>query len=307
VLPFAFANLPPMTERQVKLVLYVLVWAMVCLCIGVMLNTAANFDLVLHNLNHGRPVPVPRNHIRFSLLIATAILSGGWLWQQRFTWHWAWERKALSAAILFLLFCIHVLAVRSALAALYAALFFTVGFVIVRTRRWALGLAAALVLALTPLIAYYALPSLQHRISYMIYDWQQYRKNEGGSYSDAQRWVSLETGLDLWRKQPWIGVGVGDLPMEVQQLSNERFPNYTLEPKLPHNQFIYILCGTGLLGLFLSLIALSAPFGRASARRFYLFLAFQVMIFVSFLVEYTLETAIGVAFYLFYTLWLSLR
>jgi hypothetical protein len=27
------------------------------------------------------------------------------------------------------------------------------------------------------------------------------------------------------------------------------------------------------------------------------------MMFVSFLVEYTLETAIGVAFYLFFTLW----
>jgi hypothetical protein len=29
-----------------------------------------------------------------------------------------------------------------------------------------------------------------------------------------------------------------------------------------------------------------------------------LLLFVSFLVEYTLETAIGVAFYLFFTLWL---
>jgi hypothetical protein len=48
-----------------------------------------------------------------------------------------------------------------------------------------------------------------------------------------------------------------------------------------------------------------APFLRTVTRRFYLFLTFQVIILVSFLVEYTIETAIGVAFYLFYTLWLS--
>jgi O-antigen ligase len=243
VLPFTFANLPPITERQFKLVLYFLVWTMVCLCIGVMLNTIANFDLVLYNLNHGRPVPVPRNHIRFSLLIATAILCGSWLWQQRFTWHWHWERKALVVALVFLMLCIHVLAVRSALAALYAALFFSVAYVIVHTRRWMMGFVAAICLMLVPIGAYFALPSLQHRIAYMVYDWQQYKKNEGGSYSDAQRWVSLETGLQLWRTNPVLGVGVGDLPMEVQKISNARFPNYTLEPKLPHNQFIYILCG----------------------------------------------------------------
>jgi len=303
VLPWAFASLPLLSLRQYKSVLYVLVWYMVVLCIGVGINFLLNYDTIIDALNHGRPVPAPRNHIRFNLLLATTILVGGWLWQQRFVWRYAWERRALGVAVLFLFAFIHILSVRSGLAALYTALLFTVGFVIVRTGRWQLGIAALLLMAAVPFIAYKTMPSLQQRIAYMVYDWEKYRQNVGGEYSDSQRWVSLEIGIRLWKEHPGLGIGAGDLPMEVQRIANDHYPNYSIEPRLPHNQFLYILTGTGLFGLSLSLIAWLAPFTLRYARRFYLFLAFQVMIFVSFLVEYTLETAIGVAFYLFFTLW----
>lgn len=303
VLPWAFANFPTLTKRHYQLVLYLLVWCMVLLCIGVGINFLMNYDAIIDGLDQGQPVPVPRNHIRFNLLLVTAVLVGGWLWQQRFVWRYAWERKALGVAVLFLFGFLHVLAVRSGLVALYIALLFTVGFVIVRTGRWKLGIAALCLMAITPYIAFKTIPSIQERIEYMAYDWQQYRQNTGGEYSDAQRWVSLEIGFLLWKEHPWIGIGVGDLPMEVQRMANDRFPNYSIDPKLPHNQLIFILTGTGLLGFLLSSLALFAPLTSRSARRFYLFAVFQVVVFVSFLVEYTLETAIGVAFYLFFTLW----
>ena len=100
-----------------------------------------------------------------------------------------------------------------------------------------------------------------------------------------------------------FGVGAGDLPAEVQRVVEEQFPGYEDAPKLPHNQFLYILAGTGLFGLILSLAAFLAPLASRQYRRFYLFSAFQVLAFTSFLVEYTLETSMGAAFYLFYTLW----
>lgn len=303
VLSWAFANLPLLTARQYKSVLYVLVWNMVILCIGVGINLLLNYDAIIDALNHGRPVPAPRNHIRFNLLLATAILVGGWLWQQRFVWRYAWERRLLGVAVLFMFAFIHILSVRSGLVALYSALLFTVGYVIVRTGRWQLGVAALGLVAAAPFVAYKTMPSLRQRISYMVYDWEKYRQNDGGEYSDSQRWVSLEIGVRLWKQHPVLGIGAGDLPMEVQRVANDHFPSYSIEPRLPHNQFLYILTGTGLLGLAMSVIAWLAPFTLQSARRFYLFLVFQVMIFVSFLVEYTLETAIGVAYYLFFTLW----
>ena len=99
-----------------------------------------------------------------------------------------------------------------------------------------------------------------------------------------------------------FGVGAGDLPTEVGRVVGERYPGYTEAPKLPHNQFLYILASTGLFGLALSLTAFFAPIFADRYRRFYLFAVFQILVFASFLVEYTIETSMGVAFYLFYTL-----
>ena len=246
---------------------------------------------------------MPRNHIRFNLLLATGILAGGWLWSQRFRWRYSWERSALAVAVVFLFGFLHFLSVRSGMAALYAALVFTVLRFLLRTRRWGVGLAALALIIIIPWLALLSIPSLQQRISYMMYDWQQYQKNAGDDYSDSERWISLSAGLELWQERPVLGVGAGDLPTEIQRVVNRRFPAYTVAPKLPHNQFIYLLAGTGLVGLLLSLVAFIAPLTEKRSRQFYLFSAFQIMIFISFLVEYTIETAIGVAFYLFYMLW----
>ncbi|MEO6759556.1 MAG: O-antigen ligase family protein [Saprospiraceae bacterium] len=303
VLPWAFANLPSLSMRRYQLVLYALVWMLVITCIGVAIHFAQHADTILEGLQHGQPIPVPRNHIRFNLLLATGILSGGWLWTQHFRWRYAWERPVLAVAVVFLFAFLHFLSVRSGIAALYAALFFTVIRFLVRTRRWGLGLTALILLAVLPWLALQTIPSLQQRISYMVYDWQQYQKNAGDNYSDSERWVSLEAGITLWQENPLLGVGAGDLPKEIQRVVNREFPAYTVEPKLPHNQFIYLLAGTGLLGVVLSMVAFLAPLTERRSRSFYLFSAFQIMIFVSFLVEYTIETAIGVAFYLFYMLW----
>jgi O-antigen ligase len=303
VLPWAFANLPRLSARQHRLLLYLLVWVLVVMCIGIAVYYSLHRQTILVGLSEGRPIPVPRNHIRFNLVLATGILAGGWLWLQRFSWRYPWERKALGIALLFLAGFIHFLSVRSGLVALYVALLFTVARFVWRTRRLGIGLAALALLAVVPIIALKTLPSLQQRINYMRWDWQQYQHKAGDNYSDSERWVSFAAGLAIWREHPWLGVGTGDLPAEIDRKVRSTSPEYAKDPRLPHNQFIYILACTGLVGLVLSLIALLGPIATGPWRHRYLFAVFQVIVFVSFLVEYTLETSIGVAFYLFYMLW----
>ncbi len=302
VLPWAFANLPRLTQRQMQLVLYVLVWALAVICIGASVNFALHFNDIMVGIGRGQSIPVPRNHIRFSLILATGILAGGWLWMKGFYWRWRWERKALGAAVIFLFLFIHILSVRSGIMGLYAALLFSIARFVWRTRRWGIGLIALIIIGILPIVAVSAIPSFRMRVQYMIWDWQQYRQDVGNTYSDSERWISLHAGWQLWRENPVLGVGAGDLPAEVRRVVGERYPGYTEAPKLPHNQFLYILAGTGLFGLALSLTAFFAPVFVGRSRHFYLFAVFQILVFASFLVEYTIETAMGVAFYLFYTL-----
>ena len=302
VLPWAFANLPRLTQRQMQLVLYVMVWALTVICIGASVNFAMHFDDIMVGIGRGQSIPVPRNHIRFSLILATGILAGGWLWMKGFYWRWRWERKALGAAVIFLFLFIHILSVRSGIIGLYAALLFSIVRFVWRTRRWGIGLIALIIIGILPIVAVSAIPSFRMRVQYMLWDWQQYRQDVGNTYSDSERWISLHAGWQLWQENPVLGVGAGDLPAEVRRVVGERYPGYTEAPKLPHNQFLYILAGTGLLGLAFSLTAFFAPIFVGQSRHFYLFAVFQILVFASFLVEYTIETAMGVAFYLFYTL-----
>ena len=303
VLPWAFANLPRLAPRHFRLVLYVLVAALTVISLVVAVNVWLHLDDMIAGIGRGDPIPVPRSHIRFSLILATGIISGAWLWLEGFYWRWRQERWLLAAAVLFLFFFIHLLSVRSGIAGLYAILFFSAGWFVWRSKRWGLGLFVLIVALVTPAIALRAIPSLRMRVQYMQWDWQQYRSNLGNTYSDAERMISLRTGWQLWRENPVLGTGAGDLPAEVRRVVEQRYTHYNDAPKLPHNQFVYILAGTGLLGLLLSLPAFFSPLFVAAYRRFYLFAAFQLLAFISFLVEYTIETSIGVAFYLFYTLW----
>lgn len=303
VLPWAFANLPTLSRFQYRSILYLLVWVLFVVSIGVAINFALHADAILAGLGQGQPVPVPRHHIRFSLMLVTGVLAGGWLWQQGHVWRYAWERKALLAVVVLLFVFLHVLSVRSGIAALYAALLFSVARFVWRTRRWKTGLAILLFLLTAPTVAVLSIPSLQQRLRYMVWDWQHYQSGEGDDYSDSERWVSLRAGWKLWQESPLLGVGAGDLPMEIQRVVNDQFLRYTIDPKLPHNQFLYIMATTGLVGLCLSLTAFLWMVFAGRYRYFYLYATFQVVVLLSFLVEYTIETSIGVAYYLFYLLW----
>lgn len=302
VLPWAFANFPPLTERQYRSVLYLFVWFMVGVCLAVGIHFALHFDAIIEGLGRGNPIPVPRSHVRFSLILATAILVAFWLWKEGFVWKWPWERTCLALAGTFLFIFIHILSVRGGLFSLYAALVFGLLRYIWQSKKWGTGLAALFLLLGGLWLASETVPSLKMRIAYMKYDWERFNAQDSGHlYSDAARWVSLKSGWHLWQQNPLLGAGAGDLLSETKRVTTELFPTYSQEARLPHNQFLFIMAGTGLFGLTLGLIALFWPIyiGRKNA----LFIAFQIMALASFLIECTIENAIGVAWFLFYSLW----
>jgi hypothetical protein len=206
VLPWAFANLPTLTERQWKSVLYLLVWFMVGLCIAIGINFLWHFDTIIEGLGRGNPIPVPRSHVRFSLILSTAIISGGWLWQQGFWLRRAWERRALLAAVAFLFVFLHVLSVRSGLFSLYAALLFALLRYVWISKRWLASLAALGLLAAGLWVATETVPSLKMRIAYMKYDWDRFNtKDDGYLYSDAVRWGLIAIWLESLaaKSSPW--------------------------------------------------------------------------------------------------------
>jgi len=307
LLPFAFVSLPSFSERQYLSVFYVFLVAISFSALMVLSNYILDYDAINLRMGQGQVMPTPTNHIRYSLLTAFGILSGIVLCWKSYYLKYKWETYVLGALSLFLLIFIHILSVRSGLLVFYASMFLLTIRWIFLSKRYILGMLIILSLSIAPVIAFMTLPSLNKKIRYMLYDYDQYRLGEVKNLSDAERFISMYVGWEIGSQSPLLGVGAGDLKETVAEIYQERYPDLD-KPKMPHNQFLSVYAGTGLIGLALFLIAFFYPLFYRQNYQDVLLTMLHVILFCSFMMENTLETAVGVAFYtLFLMLGLARR
>ena len=257
---------------------------------GVLVNYALHFEQINTLIVRAQPMPVPRqNHIRFSLLVALCSVVGlhGGL-QYRSRW--------LAALGTFLFLALHLLAVRSGLAVAYAG-------VVLILLWWTIGqgsykfLAFGLVFLLSlPVLAYLTVPTFRTKLQYMRYELlHRDRDQDTGEYSDTGRLMSIRLGLEVWRQQPLLGVGYGNLRRAMDDKYAEVLPG--VPGKRPHNQFVTALAGGGVVG-FVITVGCFLLLGFGGGRwRDPLYFALWTMLTLSCLVENTLETSVGVTLF----------
>lgn len=287
ILPFAWAGLShlPRYWRHLLLGFVSIVAA------GILINYALDFSAINDLVRQGQALPVPRgNHVRYSLLVALSCVIGadGYLRSG--------DRWLLGLAV-FLFVALHLLAVRSGLATVYAGL----GVLAIHyglTRRNYRQLAVALVvLAALPVVAYLTVPTFRTKLQYMRYELLHRNPLEdNGDYSDQGRITSIRLALNVWRSAPVTGVGYGNLRAEMHEEFARSAP--TADVKHPHNQFVSALAAGGVVGLAATVVCfLLIGFGGGRWRSNPLFLAAWTMLTLSCLVENTLETSVGVTLF----------
>ena len=116
-----------------------------------------------------------------------------------------------------------------------------------------------------------------------------------------QRLAILEISIKLFKRNPIIGVGTGDIKDVL--LSEYKKNNFIMgfNHKLNcHNQFIQFLLAFGLVGLVVFLISLSVTtyYAFLEKKNIYIFLA--LLLSFNFLFESMLETKAGVEFFGFF-------
>jgi O-antigen ligase len=297
--PLMFYFYPKITERQFNGLFYFLLVALCITAIGIIINYFLHQAEIIELMKKGKPMPTPRNHIRLSLLTAYGIIGGIYLSWKQFFWRKPREKKLIIGMTIFLFLFIHFLSVRTGILALYAALLMLgLGYAFAK-KRYLMGIGVVLVVSAMPLLAYHFVPSVKAKIAYMIWDWQQYQKGEGDIYADAGRIYSLIVGWEIVQESPIRGTKMGHLRPTVQQKFAEQFPNAS-EIHMPHNQFLYIAAGSGLLGLAVFLFAWLFPFFYKGNFRHPLMLGLYAISFVAFMLEHSIENSIGVAFFIFF-------
>lgn len=287
-LPLALPGWPVFSRRERTWLLYGAALFVAVVLAGVLANYALHFGAINGLVERGKPVPVPRNHIRFSLIVALATLCalGAFRLSGRRRW-------AVLAAALFV--GQHFLAVRSGLVGAYAG-----GGALVLWWMWKsnggwawLGLVG---LVLLPLVAYLTVPSLRTKIQYARYELLHRDKSvDQAEYSDEGRLASWRIGLDLWRENPVFGVGPGNLLLATDDRYAIEYPG--VKGKRPHNQFISALAGSGLVGFVVTVVCFVLLFRHGWRRRLPVYLAAWLVLFLSCLVENTLENTVGVSLF----------
>ncbi|GJM34176.1 MAG: hypothetical protein DHS20C18_31770 [Saprospiraceae bacterium] len=302
VLPIIFCGLPVLSRREYFGLLYFLVFALVVTCLGIGINYVLHFEHINLLMKQGQPMPTPRNHIRFSLVLALGIVAGLYIWRSGYYLKYKWEQQVLIGSVGFLFFFIHLLSVRSGLATLYMAILVLIIRYVYLTGRYGVALLTTALLVTIPIMAYFTIPSFQSKVAYMRHEiWVQKNDQPDGEYSDAGRLASLKIGMEIGNESPLFGIGAGNLRQEVRNRYAVRYPKVS-EPKMPHNQFVSVYAGMGITGLLLFVFAFFYPLVYQKNYRDPLFLAFHVIVLCSFMAENTIENSIGVAFYLFFLL-----
>lgn len=291
-LPLAWPGVPELNDRLRGRVFGVFAGFMLVVLAGVLINYGLHFAEVNDLVRRGQPVPVPRNHIRFSLLVALATLLAWAAGMLR-----AFGRRRLWWVVAGALFVgQHFLAVRSGLAGAYLGLGALLLWTSWRSGRWWPLVAGGVGLLSLPVLAYATVPSFRTKIQYARYELLHRNPAEDtGEYSDTGRLTSIRVGWELFRGHPVFGVGPGNLLRETDARYAELLPG--AEGKRPHNQFVSVLAGSGLVGGVVILAAFGLLLAWGLRRRAPVYLAVWTLLTASCLVENTLETSAGASMF----------
>lgn len=299
VIPLMFLMFPHFKKREVYGLYYLLVIWMTLMALGTGLNYAIQADAINELIKQGKPMPTPGNHIRFSVLLAYAVICGIYLYWKGFYWKFKWERKLLLGLTGFLFLFLHFLSVRSGLAVLYATmLVMGLRYALITKKYW-IGVSVLVIILLMPVIAYYTVPSFRAKIEYMSYDRWMHQREMGALYADSGRITSLKVGYEIFKEHPIIGIGVGNIQREVNRIFETQYPDLP-NPLMPHNQILYVLATTGILGLLLFSIAFLFPLFYQQNYRHPMLLASYTVFGILIMLEHNLENSGGIAFYTFF-------
>lgn len=287
VVPFALSLNSDYLYFHRRMILRHFIWAGLTLTIYLLTYLLLQPENILSSIRQGGSFPVPVHHVRTSLFLAIAALLG---WNE-----WADQPVnsrdfgMYSVIIIVLIMGLHILAVRTGLLLFYGG---TILLFLLDRRLWGrkifIGISAMSGLAI---LSFLLIPTVGEKWNYLWEDIQNYGGTSWWYYSDAVRWRSNLMGWQIISTAPWWGVGMGDVLYEMELRFYEsdqlRIRQY------PHNQWITVMTGCGLIGLLFLNLALGGLFMKIKKLHKPIFMVLFVVFIGSCLVENTLFTSLG--------------
>ncbi len=312
-MPLGFASLKEIPRQYLLHALTAFIILVLFASIGSTVMYIMDFEKITENYKYAKVIPIPFeiNHIRFSLMLASAIFGSFYLYTKNyFFFDGKIEKFLFLGTGIFLFIFIHILSVRSGLLAVYASLLVILFAYIYQKKKYLNGILFLILMISTPVVMYMAVPTIRNKVNYMVRDVSLFFKgrergkgSRANDYSDVNRLLSIKLGIELGNTSPWIGLGLGDVKNEIFNAYATKYPRVQEGRRLiPHNQFVYVYMAVGGIGLALFCIFCFYPLFSKSSYSGFLFISTNVIFISSYLSESTLENQLGVC--LFITLYL---
>ena len=280
------------------LMAFVVIVAIVSL--GVLTNYLMNFEVLNEAIGRGKAITTPIDHTEFSIFVAFAAVVSLFLYMEEKRVVRIGTQSTLLLLSLFLVIFLHILAVRSGLAVLYGTGLLMGIYTFIKKKKTGMLLGFMVAMFVFPLLAVKVVPSLKTKLDYVNWDMHRLRVDKGLNHSDSERIYSLRAGVEIFRAHPLMGIGIGDLKKKCQDIYvrdlGQRLDHF------PHNQYLFVLAGMGIVGFLFYTIGLLGPIIMLWRRMDPYFLSLYCVVFISALVENTLERTFSIGFYLFFVL-----
>ena len=307
LLPLAYYFGPPLGLKSVLQLHYWLVVISLIVGLPVFFLILQDLDSATDLISRGQSVETPIEHVKYSMTVAYAAITAWVLYRHDHVSSYSSRWLLVAAALLAIL--LHIIAIRTGLIIFYVSLLSLTIFYLSRKTDRMIGLIMMIGAISIPLISIQLVPTLKHKIGYMLHDWSEYQKDEkGASYSDSERMLSYKGALSIIKSSPLLGVGYGDVRTEVKDYYKKEAQRPDLY-KLPHSQYLTYLSGVGIIGFLIFLFGFYGPV-IASYKRYskenILFVGLLLLLYLnyslSFFVENSLDRSMSVAFFLFLVL-----
>jgi len=289
LLIIAFSKL---NEKTRLMCVLVFLYAMYLPAVVSVYNYAINKTLFDALILESKPLPIEFGygiyHIQFSVLLAISVVLGTYylLSFRKNVLHYVLLFLTISNAIM-----IHVLSARTGLLSMYLGL--AVVFVLfIKDFPLKTKVAGIVMAFLLPVLFVFSSSSLRNRMQNTLKDLEvTTQQKDPNDHSFAMRIAAWQNAVDVIKKHPLLGVGIGDVEHELKN-NFASFNPIIIEKnrKNPHNQFLETMVESGILnGVLLLFFAIYIMFYKKKKEGLLLLSALAVVLFSASFFESILE------------------
>jgi O-antigen ligase len=303
LLPLAFAGAFNFSKKNWHVLVAILIGLITAGTIWSMFHYTKDMAAVNEGYLRAKTIETPlgNDHVRFSWLVAVAILFAGWLW-----WQYRYQKIAtgvLGIILLWLIIFLHILAVRTGLLSFYIVLLATTLWIFLKKTKPVYGTVLLIAMFALPVGAYFMLPTFRNKIKYFQYDFEYVKDGHylpGGN--DASRIISFKAGWNIIKEHPATGVGFGDISNETGKWYDLNYPQMLQSDKIvPSNEWLIYGAGSGISGFLVFTFVMIVPF-LIRIRNKWGWWLLNAIVAIGFLFDIGLEVQFGVFIYSFIVL-----